>query len=138
MTTWKPCIERMREASATPIEESAKASTKTSGSSSTTLSTRQLDADNRRQHQQHKTLDHRLGRAAERLADGDRRAVDRRHQDLLEEAELTIPDDAHRPEDGREEDRHPDDSREDELRVGEPAGAPALRRSRRRLPAAPS
>src|SRR5205823_1044779 len=55
----------------------------------------QRDADDRRQHEQEDTLHHRLGAAAQRLADGDRRAIDGRDQDFLEEAELAIPDDRH-------------------------------------------
>ena len=117
ITIWNPCMVRMRAATATPSALSANANRKIIGISSTTPRNDQLHAHKRRENEDDNPLEHRLGRATERLADSHRGAMDRRDEHLFQETELTIPDDRHRAEDRREQHRHPDDAGEDELHV---------------------
>ena len=62
-------------------------------------------------------LHHRHRRAAQRAADHDLQPRDGRHQCLLEEAELAVPQQAEAREDRREQHGHADDARRNELQV---------------------
>ena len=134
MISWKPCMFCSVEPIAVPSAANTTAiSAMNSERERQRRGVRRPESGNQADDHDQQPLDDRDGRAAERAADHDLQARHRRDERFLQEPELAVPQQADAGEDRREQHRHADDARRDELQVAalaRPSGRPGRGRSR--------